>query len=200
MNTESMKQILSAPVNLLRPANEEERRLFHNKKGWFYTFVLESGPRFVTHIDKGKDIYTFRSLNNSADPLDQFTWYRTGTRLPGILPVFDVDCETKPGATDRDRLELNRILGPKGTGYTKKIGAFGFMKVKLVHYDYPEIFQKAYMVRERLVKNQKKIQELSEVRREFREGQRALQGLMIPNNNSTNQMIQHKLNERRQNG
>lgn len=200
MDTNAMRQILSAPVNLLRPANEEERGLFHNKKGWFYTFGLESGPRFVARIDKAKDLYTFRPLDNSADPLLQFQWYATGTQYPGILPRFNVVCKTDAKATEGDRLELERILGPKAEEYTKKMGAFGFMKVQLVRYYYPEIFQKAYMVREHLVKNQEKIRELSEIRREFRRGQRALQGLMIPNDNSTNKMIQHKLNERRQNG
>ena len=199
MTVESMKQILESPVTLLRPANEEERKLFHNKKGWFYTFGLESGARFVTHIDKGRDHYTFRSLDNSAAPLVQFQWYETGTHFPGVLPRFDVVCQTAPNTPDEDRCELERILGPKGTEYTEK-KAFGFMRIKLVHYDYPEIFQKAYILRERLVDNERKIKKLSEIRKEFKQGQRKLQGLMIPNGYSTNQQIQHKLNERRQNG
>ena len=198
MDTNFMRQTLSAPVNLLRPSNEEERGVFHNKKGWFYTFGLESGPRFVARIDKGKDLYTFRPLDNSADPLVQFQWYATGTHFPGILPRFNVACETNAKATEGERRELERILGPKAEEYTEE-KAFGFLKTKLVRYYYPEIFQRAYILRERLVENEAKKQQLEAIREEFRAGKREIQSLMLPNDNaSIDQVTQQAINRRKQ--
>ncbi len=196
MDTNYMRQMLSAPVSLLRPSSEEERGLFHNRKGWFYTFGLETGPKFVAHIDKGKNIYTFRPLDNLVNPLIQFQWYATDTRYPGILPMFDVVCKTGPNASDGDSREFGRILGPKAEEYTEK-AAFGFLKTKLVRYYYPDVFQKAYRLREGLLEREAKIQQLSETRREFREAEHKLQGLMIPND-SIDQITQNIINERRQ--
>lgn len=203
MTDESVKRILTAPVVLRRPSNEEECARFRNKKGWFYTFGLESGPRFVARIDKKEDIFTFRALDDSVAPLVQFRWESTHTSIPGLFPMWDVECETAPGTTDEEKDRLEEILGPKGTEYVAK-GCFGLLRVKLVHYTYPDIFIKAYKLKKRLLAQEAKRQELLEVRKEFRSEQRKVQGCVIlpqgNNDNSINQMVQHKLNERRQNG
>ena len=101
MTDEAVRQILTAPIVLLRPANEKERELFSDKKGWLYTFELKSGQSFVACLPKGEDVFTFRPLHNLVPQLVEFQWEKRNTF--GVFPPVDTFCEMIPGTSNQEK-------------------------------------------------------------------------------------------------
>ena len=188
MTNESVKQILTAPVVLLRPSNEEERRVFSKDgQGWFYTFGLQSGQSFVAHLDKNYDIFALRPFNNLVPQLEEVQWDRRNTF--GVCSLFDTFCQTKPGTPAAEREFLTKILSPT----REERDETHPWSARIYSYRYPEMLEKVSQLKRQLVENDK-------LKRELLKGQQRLQSLMIDNTSSTNKQTQYKLNERRQNG
>ena len=183
MNSSFTKQALTAPITLLRPSTEEERRLFKGQeKGWFYTFCLQSDQSFVAYIHKWGDTFIFRPLNNLVPKLAQVQWVNQRT-FGG--PSFDVICQTTSDASKEEKMFLTEVFSPHRKRYD--LGCFMTHK-----YQYPLMLDKAWQLQKQLLENEK-------LKLELLNGRRTLQKLMIQNNKKTT-ITQLKLNERRQNG
>jgi len=180
----STEQILSAPVNLLRQSNEEERGVFpKDQKGWFYTFGLKSGQSFVANFDGINDGFIFRPLNNLVPQLVEFQWKKQ--YYFGNSPLFSVFCQITSGTSMEEKKLLEQILSPKREERNE-------CAINIIGYRYPEMLAKARDVKRQLLANERAQQELLK-------GQERLRSLMIPNSNdSTNQTTQYTINERRQ--
>ena len=186
MTDESVKRILTAPIVLLRPADEEERRIFpKEQKGWFYTVGLQSGQSFVAHLPKYDDIFTFRPLNNLVPQLVQFQWEKQ--RTFSVFPAIHTSCQTTLNTTEEDKTLLTEALSPVRDNTNAEYP----WQARVYRYRYPEMFVKVSSVRKQLVENER-------LQLALLKGQKELQKLMVSYNN--NQTTQHKLNERRQNG
>lgn len=77
----SVKEILSAPIALVRPSTDKEKEVFMDKKGgYFYTVGLASGQKFAAHIGEDKDktepteVFTLRPLENLLPNLREIQW------------------------------------------------------------------------------------------------------------------------------
>ena len=188
----NVKDILSAPITLLRPSNEEEKGLFHNHDaGWFYTFGLKSGQSFVAHFNKTDDIFVFRPLKNLVPQLMQVQWEKR--RTYGVFPECWTTCRVIAGTSDQEKALLEEILGPV-RGNPPKNSLYPFS------YYYPEMLARVSQVKNQLVENERI---LLNTRLQLQEGQKRLKKMLIPEGgNSTNQIIQQKITQerRKQNG
>lgn len=202
MDSESTRQILTAPIVLLRPSTEEERGLFHNKKnGWFYTFGLKSGQSFVARFSKGNDeqnIFLFRPLKNLVPQLAQFQWQRR-KHLFTVFPIYLTTCQTTPMTSQEETKILAEILEPTRIDVPRK----HFWNEKVFRWRYPEMLVKAHQIKEQLMVNMDMRAQLFEHQKHMKqsllEGQRRLQSLMIPNNNVLmDHTVRRIINERGQ--
>ena len=191
----SVKEILDAPVNLLRPSTEAERQsLFPNSNsGWFYTIGLKSGQSFVaqfpSHNKREQDdpfsldnfAFLLKPLNNLVPQLEEVKWVFEGARDSSGTRTI---CDVTRGTSEQDKFFLEDVLGSH-----EVVSPYSGRCVRHHH----EMFVKLHDVYEQLMENDR-------LKHALLVGQRRLGDLMILNdNNSTNQMIQHKLDERRQN-
>lgn len=78
MEQEHIRRILSAPVCYFLKSTEEEKALFPDKQGWFYTAKLASGQRFVAHMNSDanavENIFTLRPINHLLPDLKEIQW------------------------------------------------------------------------------------------------------------------------------
>ena len=184
MTDESVKRILTAPIVLLRPSNEDERRLFpKEEKGWFYTFGLQSGQSFVARLPKNEDVFTFRPLNNLVPQLIQFEWEKQ--RTYGVFSPVRTICQTTLDTSEEDKTLLTDVL----SAVREDVNAEYPWQARVYRYRYPEMFVKANALRKQLVENER-------LQHALLKGQKELQKIMILYNNNTR--MQSKLNERRE--
>ena len=194
MTNESVKQILEAPVTLLRPSNEaEEQALFHRIKGRFYTIGLKSGQSFVAQFpgQNAEDdpfavdnfAFRLRPLNNLVPQLEEVRWIFTGN-FGG--PRVRTLCSVTLGTTEQEKGFFEHVLGVHKTQgpYFNRIGT----------YQPHEMFTKLNEINNQLL-------EIERLKHALLTGQQRLHDLIIPSDNdSTNQITQYVMNERRQNG
>ena len=191
MDRKIIEQILTAPLVLLRPSNEEERGLFPSTSGTFYTVGLQSGQNFVALLPGGHSIkddddpfslnhfsFRLRPVNNLVPQLEEIKWVCIGT-YGG--PGHDTHCTVTPGTTEKEKALLEEVLSPK-EGYTR----YG-VRIHCSH----EMFIKLNEVYNQRLENDR-------LKHALIAGQEKLQNLMLPNNNNLkNQKTQYIMNEGR---
>jgi len=184
-SVESMRQILSAPITLLRPSNEQERSLFHKKKGWYYTIELKSGQSFVAHFDNEDAIFTARPLNNLVPLLRQVEWKKRIAWEP--TSPYDTTFTIEDDPSEDEKKVFNEVFGAK-----KAEIKTSWWERQTYVYRPCEMLRHLSRIRDILVENE-------QLQKQLLKGQKILQGLMIPSqDDSISPVIQNELNERRQ--
>jgi len=88
VNTESIQEILWAPVSFVHQATNKQKRIFSlypntdvpprtDKNGCFYTIGLESGQDFIAHVPfepYHESVFTVRPLNHLLPDLKEIQW------------------------------------------------------------------------------------------------------------------------------
>ena len=142
MSQLDVKQILLAPLTLVRPSDDAERGLFADKKeGWFYTIGLGSGQSFVVRIEKQKDCFTLRPKDNLLPHLTQLEW-RERSAVEDL--GFDTFCEVTPDASKEEALRYEEILSPVPEDESK----YALTKIDFKRYQYPEIVKRLLALKE----------------------------------------------------
>ena len=187
MSTAPIKQILSTPITLLRPADKEESGVFGDKpNGWLYALGLSSGQSFIVRLDKNKDVFTLRPKNNLLPHLEQIEWQQN--EAFGDLGYHTI-CQTTPDASEEEKTLYKEALSPIPDDRHHPL-----TKVAFKHYLYPPIL-------ERMIELKAALKTCENLQQILSKAQKKLHGLQrTGNNDMTKTITQNKLNERRQNG
>ena len=184
MEDKRIRQILSAPVCHFVRSTEEEKALFPDKKGWFYSIKLASGQRFVGCVSANGDeeSYTFRPLKNLIPGLSELKWEKT----KDVTDLgYKTICQVKEGTSDEEKTLYEDILAPKA------VPAPFFTKADIKHYSYHPMLERCIWLR-------KLNQQYEETRKALLKIQKQQNALLI--SEKENNLIQQKFKERRQNG
>jgi len=182
MEKSEVKRILSAPICFLLRSTDEERNVFADKKdGYFYTFKLASGQRFVGYVPEEEEVYTFRPLNNLVPNLKELQWKKTKDISDlGYETIF----RTSENTEEAEKQAYREVFVPK------PVPAPYLTKLAIQHYAYNPML-------ERCIWFQNLNQRHKETQKSLLEIQKAKNALLISEEEN---LIQQKLKERRQNG
>ena len=113
----SVKEILSAPITLVRPSTEKEKEVLADKQGgYFYTIGLASGQKFAAHLGESieggepEQIYTLRPLENLLPNLHEIQW--SVSRVFGGHGVA-THCRLAPPVSKEEEQNYQTELSPK---------------------------------------------------------------------------------------
>ena len=185
MEKNDIKHILCAPLSFVRRCTEEEKKIFSDQQeGWFFTFGLASEQVFVGHISQKEQSYVFRPLTGPIWDLQEIHWKRKG-RVEDL--GYTTACQMREGV-DKEKKDLyEEILAPK----PEKSDRFPVTKVAFKYYSYHPLLEKAYYL-------QMALWECVRAKRALLDSQKHVENLLV--SQKQNNIVQQKLNKRRQNG
>ena len=187
MEKAEITRILSAPISLLRHSSEKEKELFSDKTGgYFFTFGLASGQRFVGYIPEMQESYLFRPLKNLLPNLQEIQWEReTITDISDLGYV--TTCRTLSGTSDEEKQAYMDVLVPK----PEDPSHFPFTRIAFKYYSYHPMLGRARDLQMAELEHEKAKQALIK-------SQKRIDSLLI--SGKSKNLIQQKFNKRRQNG
>ncbi len=213
MDKDKIRKILSAPVSFIRPSNEKERVLFPDEKeGWFYTFGLASGQQFVGFIpDDINPRFHFRPVpeHNFLPELREIQ-YDYNAKIyygPGPIERKNVRCLVSEGVSLQDKEFYDKCSGAK-----ESQDPAGYIPVSdeqkkqfFAPFHSHQLYEKAVAVKDCLVDQREAQHAISVAEKTMNYNKNKLMCAQtelnkILTHQETNQQIQQKLNERRQNG
>lgn len=184
MEDKRIREILSAPICRFLRSTNDEKTIFPDKIGFFYTIGLASGQRFVGHVsmENDKESYTFRPIKNLIPNLLEFNWEKT----KDVTDLgYKTTCQVKEGTADEEKTFYENVLAPKA------VPAPFLTKANIQHYSYHPMLERCIWLRRLNQEHEKAVKALLKIQKE----QDALMILEGKDN-----LIQQKLKERRQNG
>lgn len=184
MEDKRIREILSAPICLFLRSTNDEKAIFPDKKGFFYTIGLASGQRFVGHVsmDDDKESYTFRPLKNLIPNLLELNWEKT----KDVTDLgYKTTCQVKEGTSDEEKAFYEDVLAPK------PVPAPFLTKANIQYYSYHQMLERCIWLRRLNQRHEEAVNALLKIQKEQ-------DALLIPE--GKDDLIQQKLKERRQNG
>ena len=89
MNEKEIRRILLAEVSDVRCATDEETKTFADKPdGVLYVLGGKTGHKFLAHIAKEKEEYTFRPMGDFLPNLKEFGWKECSRRNCAGVETF----------------------------------------------------------------------------------------------------------------
>ena len=184
MEDKKIREILSAPICRFLRSTNEEKAIFPDKGGFFYTIGLASGQRFVGHVSMKDDEenYTFRPIKNLIPNLLEVRWEKT----KDVMDLgYKTICQVKEGTTDEEKTFYENVLAPKA------VPAPFLTKANIQHYSYHPMLERCIWLRGLNQRHKEVVNALLKIQKEH-------DALLIPEGKDN--LIQQKLKERRQNG